>query len=82
MWSAVRLEGSRTIADIGYIYSIGKKMPKNIINRNRMGVPTQVNDTIMSGMAASASVHIGAKQEVKSGSEPINMCCDLLIQLN
>jgi hypothetical protein len=33
------------------------------------------------GLAAIASVFIGAKQEVKTGSV-LKMCCDLLIQLN
>ena len=47
-----------------------------------MGVPIQVNNGIMGGLAAIASVHIWAKQEVKAWSVPINMCCDLLIQFN
>ena len=33
-------------------------------------------------MGGLADVHLGPKQEVKAGSVPINMCCDLLIQLN
>jgi hypothetical protein len=49
---------------------------------NRTGVPIQVNDGIMGGLLAITSVPIGAKQEVKAGSVPINICSDLLIKQN
>lgn len=51
-------------------------------HRNRMGVTIQVNVGITGGLAAIVSVPIGAKQEVKAGSVPINMCCVVLIELN
>lgn len=49
---------------------------------NRTGVPIQVNYGILVGQAAIACVPIGAKQEVKAGSVPINLYCDLLNQFN
>ena len=50
-------------------------------HRNRTCVPIQVNYGIMGGLAASLSVPIGAKQDVKAGSVPINLCCDFMSQL-
>jgi hypothetical protein len=43
---------------------------------NRTGIRVQVNDGIMGGLVAIVSVPIGAKQEVKAGSVPINMGFD------
>ena len=41
-----------------------------------MDIPIQVNYVISGGLAAIVSVPIGAKQEVKAGSVPINMGFD------
>jgi hypothetical protein len=47
-----------------------------------MGVTIQVNVGITCGLAAIVRVPIGAKQKVKAGNVPINMCCVVLIELN